>query len=84
MFHLQQVEGNLTRNMEKYLPYVGHVQIAQVPARGEPDSAGEVDYKYVFRCLEKFQYDGWVGLEYKPVGATVEGLGWIKEMGLTM
>jgi len=84
MFHLQQVEGNLTRNMEKYLPYVGHVQIAQVPARGEPNSAGEIDYKYVFRCLEKFQYDGWVGLEYKPVGATVEGLGWIKEMGLTM
>ena len=30
LFHLQQIEGNLSRNIEKYLPYVGHVQIAQV------------------------------------------------------
>ena len=30
LFHLQQIEGNLTRNIEKYLPYVGHIQVAQV------------------------------------------------------
>jgi len=84
MFHLQQLEGNLTRNMEKYMPYVGHVQIAQVPDRGEPNSPGEIDYKYIFTCLEKFQYEGWVGLEYKPVGSTKDGLGWIKDMGFSL
>ena len=29
LFHLQQLEGNLSRNIEKYLPHVGHIQIAQ-------------------------------------------------------
>ena len=33
LFHLQQLEGNLSRNIEKFLPYVGHIQIAQASER---------------------------------------------------
>ena len=87
--------------MEKYLPYVGHVQVAQasaiiitcksnigetvlqVPARGEPDSPGELDYRYIFSCLQKGGYEGWVGLEYSPSTTTSEGLGFIQKMGLS-
>ena len=47
---------------------LGHMQIAQVPERGEPDSPGEINYDYVFSVLEKAGYQGWIGLEYKPVG----------------
>jgi len=81
LFHLQQLEGNLSRNIEKYLPYVGHIQIAQVPSRGEPDSPGEIDYKYIFDLLKRLGYSGYIGLEYKPVNDTKTGLQWITEMG---
>ena len=56
--------------------------IFKVPDRGEPNSPGEVDFKYVFQQLEKLKYDGWVGLEYKPVGKTADGLDWMDKMGL--
>lgn len=82
LFHLQQVDGNLTRNIEAMLPYVGHIQIAQVPSRGEPDSPGEVDYSYVLGLLERLGYSGHIGLEYTPVEDTVSGLAWVRGMGL--
>jgi len=82
IFHLQQIAGNLTRNITEMLPHVGHVQIAQVPSRGEPDSAGEIDYGYVFQLLDKLGYEGYVGLEYAPVTTTLKGLSWIEKMGL--
>lgn len=45
-----------------------HVQIAQVPDRNEPDSAGELNYSFLFSTLEKHGYQGYVGCEYKPLG----------------
>uniref|UniRef100_A0A8W8L6P1 Putative hydroxypyruvate isomerase n=1 Tax=Magallana gigas TaxID=29159 RepID=A0A8W8L6P1_MAGGI len=60
----------------------GHIQIAQVPDRGEPDRQGEINFPYVFDLLRKLNYDGFVGLEYKPRGNTLDGLKWIKEYGL--
>jgi len=82
IFHLQQLEGNLSAKIVELLPHVGHIQIAQVPDRGEPDSAGEINYIDIFQLLQTLNYQGWVGLEYKPVNSTVEGLGWIKQMGM--
>ncbi|XP_019387194.1 PREDICTED: putative hydroxypyruvate isomerase [Crocodylus porosus] len=79
IFHCQIMEGNLTRTLETYFPLVGHVQIAQVPARQEPDSHGEVNFPYLFQQLELLGYTGYVGCEYTPRGDTVEGLGWLRE-----
>ncbi|ELT98285.1 hypothetical protein CAPTEDRAFT_192884 [Capitella teleta] len=79
VFHLQQMEGNLTRSFEKYMPFVEHVQIAQVPHRNEPDSPGEIDYKYVFGLLEKSGYTNWIGCEYKASNGTLDGLNDLEE-----
>ncbi|XP_034002277.1 putative hydroxypyruvate isomerase [Trematomus bernacchii] len=79
VFHWQIMDGNLTQNIHKYLPLIGHVQVAQVPGRNEPDSAGELDYRYLFNTLERLQYQGYIGCEYKPLGSTQEGLGWIRD-----
>ncbi|XP_028260408.1 putative hydroxypyruvate isomerase [Parambassis ranga] len=79
VFHWQIMDGNLTQNIHKYFPIIGHVQIAQVPGRNEPDSAGELNYSYLFDTLEKHGYQGYIGCEYKPLGSTEEGLGWVKE-----
>ncbi|KDR18001.1 putative hydroxypyruvate isomerase isoform X2 [Zootermopsis nevadensis] len=84
IFHLQQLHGNLTHNIKELLPYVGHIQIAQVPDRNEPNTSGEIDYRYVFSLLEKLGYDGWIGLEYKPAGNTEEGLKWVQEFNMRL
>jgi len=86
VFHLQQLHGNLTMNIESLATagLIGHVQIAQVPLRGEPDTPGEIDFSYLFSLLKKIKYDGWIGLEYKPSFGTTEGLKWIQGMGLKL
>ncbi|KOX76506.1 Putative hydroxypyruvate isomerase [Melipona quadrifasciata] len=81
IFHLQHICGNITKNIKELLPYIGHVQIAQVPDRHEPDTFGEIDYKYVLSILEKEGYDGYVGLEYHPKSSSVDGLCWIQNYG---
>ena len=76
-FHLQISEGDVTRRLREYLPRCGHVQIAGVPDRHEPD-AGELRYEHVFALLDQLGYGGWVGCEYIPAGETVAGLGWFR------
>jgi hydroxypyruvate isomerase len=76
LYHAQIVEGDLAEKLRRYLPHIGHVQIAGVPGRHEPD-AGEVNYAYLFRVLDDLHYDGWVGCEYRPAKSTAEGLTWL-------
>jgi hydroxypyruvate isomerase len=78
-YHTQIMQGDLTRRLEAYLDVIGHVQIAAVPSRAEPDE-GEIDYRDICRTLDRLGYDGWVGAEYKPRGRTEDGLGWLKAL----
>lgn len=75
-YHVQITEGDLSRKLSDYLPLIGHVQIAAVPSRAEPDE-GEVNYEAVLRHLDAIGYAGYVGAEYKPRGRTEDGLGWL-------
>ncbi|GGC94605.1 2-oxo-tetronate isomerase [Undibacterium terreum] len=76
-YHVQIMEGDIAVKLRRYLPHVGHIQIAGVPDRHEPDS-GEVNYPYLFKLLDELGYEGWIGCEYRPVNGTVQGLGWMK------
>ncbi len=78
LYHCQIVEGDLATRLKTWLPSggVGHLQIAGVPDRHEPDT-GEVHYPYLFELIDDLGYDGWVGCEYRPRGATSAGLGWL-------
>ena len=80
-YHCQIVEGDLTRALERQFPLLGHVQIAGVPDRHEPD-VGEVNYPWLFRRLDDLGYTGWVGCEYKPAGDTLAGLAWGRPWGI--
>jgi hydroxypyruvate isomerase len=75
-YHTQIVEGDVATKFAKYRGDIGHLQIASVPARQEPDD-GELDYRYVLRLVDESGYDGWVGCEYRPRGRTEDGLGWM-------
>jgi hydroxypyruvate isomerase len=80
-YHLQITGGDLLTRFEKYLPLIGHVQIAAVPSRHEPDS-GEVNFPIVFDAIDRLGYNGWIGCEYKPKTRTEHGLGWARPYGL--
>ncbi|XP_073227515.1 putative hydroxypyruvate isomerase [Porites lutea] len=77
MFHHQRTSGNLTQTLIDAMPYIGHIQISQVPSRNEPDSDGEINYPYIFHQIAKLGYKGWIGCEYHPRGRTLDGLGWL-------
>jgi hydroxypyruvate isomerase len=76
-YHVQIVEGDLTRRLEKLMPIIGHIQIAAVPSRAEPDE-GEVAYDRLLPAIEKLGYRGFVAAEYRPRGEVEAGLGWLK------
>jgi hydroxypyruvate isomerase len=75
IYHMQRMEGNLADTLRTQLPLIGHIQLADVPGRHEPGT-GEINFPFLFRHLDTLGYDGWVGCEYTPLGATVDGLGW--------
>jgi hydroxypyruvate isomerase len=77
LYHCQIMEGDLARRIRELLPLVGHIQIAGVPGRHEPD-IGEVNYRYLFALLDELGYPGWIGCEYRPRGRTEDGLGWFQ------
>src|SRR5262249_247637 len=76
-YHVQIMQGDLIRRIEKFLPIIGHVQIAAVPSREEPDS-GEVNYPAIFATLDGLGYTGWVAGEYRPRGRTEAGLAGVR------
>jgi 2-dehydrotetronate isomerase len=83
LYHCQIVEGDLSMKLQKYLPSsgqnnVGHIQVASVPGRNEPDR-GELNYDYLFDQIDELGYDGWIGCEYRPRAGTSEGLDWLRK-----
>ena len=75
IYHMQVMEGDIARTVQKHLPRIAHIQLADNPGRNEPGT-GEINYPFLFRHLDTIGYRGWVGCEYKPRTTTVEGLGW--------
>ena len=76
-FHMQIMEGDLAQTVERLLPPIGHIQLADVPDRHEPGS-GEINFDFLLRRLDALGYSGWVGCEYNPRGDTLEGLKWAR------
>jgi hydroxypyruvate isomerase len=77
LFHMQIMEGNLSETIERLLPKIGHLQIADVPGRHEPGS-GELNFGFLLDHIDRLGYSGWIGCEYNPLGDTVQGLTWAK------
>ncbi|MGM7912427.1 2-oxo-tetronate isomerase [Yersinia enterocolitica] len=77
LFHAQIVDGNLSHLITAFAGCYGHIQIASVPGRHEPDE-GEINYAYLFGLLDEINYKGWIGCEYHPRAGTVAGLNWIQ------
>lgn len=83
VYHVGISEGDILTKLQRYLPIIGHVQIAAVPSRAEPDE-GEVAYGAVFDRLDQLGYQGWVACEYRPRAGTEDGLRWAPRLGVTI
>ncbi len=81
IYHCQITEGDITKRMERHMPIIAHMQLADVPARNEPGT-GEIGWPYVFRRIDELGYQGWIGCEYRPAGDTVAGLAWRQDFGV--
>jgi hydroxypyruvate isomerase len=82
VYHMQRMEGDLATTMSACWPLIGHIQIADVPGRGEPGT-GEINYRFLLGFLDQRGYDGYVGLEYRPSGGSPEeSFGWLESFGL--
>ena len=75
LFHMQIMEGDLARTIERLLPRIGHMQIADVPDRHEPGT-GEINFAWLLGHIDGLGYKGAIGCEYNPAGDTVSGLAW--------
>ena len=80
VYHRQILHGDVLKSLAALMPVIGHVQIAAVPDRHEPGS-GELDDSRILGALDALGYAGFVGLEYRPAGDTVEGLAWRQRLG---
>ena len=79
VYHVQVMEGDVLTRLARHWDRIGHVQIAAVPSRAEPDE-GELNYAAVLGALDARGWDGLVGLEYKPRGRTEDGLVWMRTL----
>jgi hydroxypyruvate isomerase len=77
VYHMQIMEGNLTKTIQANLDKIAHIQVADNPGRNEPGT-GEINYPNLFKAIDAAGYKGWIGCEYKPAGKTEDGLGWVK------
>ncbi|RVT86952.1 isomerase [Rhodobacteraceae bacterium CCMM004] len=76
-YHVQILDGDLSRRIAALLPITGHVQFAGVPDRGPPDR-GEVAYGHVFALFDRLGWERPLGAEYRPGGDTDASLGWMR------
>jgi hydroxypyruvate isomerase len=67
LYHAQIGEGNLIALLRRSLPYIGEIQVADVPGRHEPGT-GEINYPGIARELVSLGYHGPIGLEAWPSG----------------
>lgn len=77
IYHMQIMEGDLAPTIQKHLARIPHMQLADTPGRHEPGT-GEINYPFLFDFIDGLGYSGWIGCEYKPLGSTQDGLGWVQ------
>ncbi|QXX73208.1 2-oxo-tetronate isomerase [Methylovirgula sp. HY1] len=77
VYHRQILHGDVTVALRALMPKIGHIQIASVPSRQEPDGE-ELNHPFLFAEIDRLGYDGLVGCEYRPRGETLAGLGWFR------
>lgn len=73
-YHIQIMDGDLIRRIQKHHEFIGHVQVAGNPGRGVIDEDQEINYRAVMKAFQEVNYSGYVGHEWIPRGNALEEL----------
>ncbi len=74
VYHMQIMEGDLIRTIERQHAHFGHYHIAGNPGRNEPDNTQEINHPPIFRAIAATGFTGYVGMEFIPAGDPVAAL----------
>lgn len=74
-FHLTMNGDDLAAVVREHAPEFGHVQIADVPGRGEPGT-GDLPLDALLSRTQSGGYNGFVGLEYAPTNPSSPNFDW--------
>jgi len=83
VFHIETEHGDTRARFERHAAHVGHVQLASVPARAEPESgpcARVLDTAVLLPAFRDAGYAGAFGCEYVPTPGLPEPLDWLQEL----
>ena|SRR5215472_991628 len=78
-YHSLVMDEDPSNELADSIDLVSHVQIADVPGRGEPGS-GQIDWLGQLSALRQLGYDSMIGLEYQPTGETAQSVRTIVEI----
>lgn len=78
IYHMQRMEGNIIATLQEHIAHIGHIQVADSPARHEPGT-GEIHYAHVLAALESLDYQGYIGLEYNPSTSSEASFVWLPQ-----
>ncbi|UAW99233.1 TIM barrel protein [Halopseudomonas nanhaiensis] len=76
LYHMAKMGVPIREAIAELSGSIGHIQFADVPARGAPGSGG-LDFAEAFSALAAVNYNGWLAAEYRPAGSTASDLAWI-------
>ena len=74
IYHMQIMEGDVVRTIERYAPYIGHYHTAGVPGRHELDETQELNYGRIARAIAGTGFQGYVAHEFMPTGTPMRHL----------
>ncbi|WP_224337610.1 hydroxypyruvate isomerase family protein [Haloprofundus halobius] len=80
VYHQQITEGNLIETITANVEQIGHIHVADVPGRHEPET-GEINYGNVLAAIDDAGYEGYVGCEFTPTGNPDEALATTFDLG---
>lgn len=73
-YHMQLMEGDLSRTIKAHADMIGHVHTAGAPGRRDLDDRQEINWRAIARLLDHLGYEGWVGHEFVPRGDPIAAL----------
>jgi hydroxypyruvate isomerase len=82
-YHVARVGDDVLKQLGACRAHLGNVQIAGVPRRGEPDDS-ELSYREFFAELQRLNYSGYIGCEYRPSVDTDSGLAWMQNLNVSI
>jgi hydroxypyruvate isomerase len=66
IYHLQIMDGDVTRNIQQNFQYIAHFHTGGVPDRHEIDDTQELNYRFIAKSIADLGFTGYIAHEFRP------------------